>query len=112
MIGLRSRLTGGSRPFLTKPAADRQIEERNEENSQHSGGQHSADNTGPNGDSARRACAGSDEERYHATDEGKRSEEHTSELQSLMRSSYAVFCLKKKIAYIGRQDRQHTRLNH
>src|SRR3546814_9399749 len=28
---------------------------------------------------------------------GKRSEEHTSELQSLMRISYAVFCLKKKI---------------
>src|SRR3546814_2717683 len=26
-----------------------------------------------------------------------RSEEHTSELQSLMRKSYAVFCLKKKI---------------
>src|SRR3546814_10532948 len=26
----------------------------------------------------------------------KRSEEHTSELQSLMRISYAVFCLKKK----------------
>src|SRR3546814_7190017 len=26
---------------------------------------------------------------------GKRSEEHTSELQSLMRNSYAVFCLKK-----------------
>src|SRR3546814_4124236 len=26
-----------------------------------------------------------------------RSEEHTSELQSLMRHSYAVFCLKKKI---------------
>src|SRR3546814_6086570 len=30
---------------------------------------------------------------YHGTD---RSEEHTSELQSLMRISYAVFCLKKK----------------
>src|SRR3546814_6401888 len=30
----------------------------------------------------------------HAADE--RSEEHTSELQSLMRISYAVFCLKKK----------------
>src|SRR3546814_5197743 len=28
--------------------------------------------------------------------EDKRSEEHTSELQSLMRISYAVFCLKKK----------------
>src|SRR3546814_5199188 len=27
---------------------------------------------------------------------GQRSEEHTSELQSLMRNSYAVFCLKKK----------------
>src|SRR3546814_5544778 len=33
-----------------------------------------------------------------STDEAKllRSEEHTSELQSLMRISYAVFCLKKK----------------
>src|SRR3546814_7035251 len=29
-------------------------------------------------------------------DEEERSEEHTSELQSLMRNSYAVFCLKKK----------------
>src|SRR3546814_2738337 len=29
--------------------------------------------------------------------QGVRSEEHTSELQSLMRLSYAVFCLKKKI---------------
>src|SRR3546814_5857971 len=41
---------------------------------------------------------------YHRADQGKRhrvgrparSEEHTSELQSLMRISYAVFCLKKK----------------
>src|SRR3546814_1537408 len=31
-----------------------------------------------------------------AVDLGDRSEEHTSELQSLMRLSYAVFCLKKK----------------
>src|SRR3546814_3661848 len=30
---------------------------------------------------------------------GFRSEEHTSELQSLMRISYAVFCLKKKSFY-------------
>src|SRR3546814_3321580 len=29
-------------------------------------------------------------------DEDGRSEEHTSELQSLMRTSYSVFCLKKK----------------
>src|SRR3546814_2572700 len=34
-----------------------------------------------------------------------RSEEHTSELQSLMRISYAVFCLKKK-------KQTHNRTNH
>src|SRR3546814_9731906 len=39
---------------------------------------------------------GADSARHneHAGDQG-RSEEHTSELQSLMRISYAVFCLKK-----------------
>src|SRR3546814_4338059 len=35
---------------------------------------------------------------------GDRSEEHTSELQSLMRISYAVFCLKKK-----KDNTKHTR---
>src|SRR3546814_9554569 len=45
-----------------------------------------------------------------------RSEEHTSELQSLMRISYAVFCLKKKnkqnnIIQINDQD-QHNESNH
>src|SRR3546814_2742461 len=40
-----------------------------------------------------------------------RSEEHTSELQSLMRISYAVFCLKKKsnIVHTQRTDQQLTR---
>src|SRR3546814_4458364 len=33
---------------------------------------------------------------FEGTAEQMRSEEHTSELQSLMRISYAVFCLKKK----------------
>src|SRR3546814_5838112 len=33
---------------------------------------------------------------YKAIAANDRSEEHTSELQSLMRNSYAVFCLKKK----------------
>src|SRR3546814_10331495 len=37
---------------------------------------------------------------------GYRSEEHTSELQSLMRSSYAVFCLKKK----KKNNRDNTRM--
>src|SRR3546814_7674410 len=32
----------------------------------------------------------------HVREVARRSEEHTSELQSLMRISYAVFCLKKK----------------
>src|SRR3546814_2097225 len=41
----------------------------------------------------RRALAGIAERLVSAD---KRSEEHTSELQSLMRISYAVFCLKKK----------------
>src|SRR3546814_10631616 len=36
----------------------------------------------------------------------ERSEEHTSELQSLMRISYAVFCLKKK-----KQNVMHTVIN-
>src|SRR3546814_4198150 len=37
-----------------------------------------------------------------------RSEEHTSELQSLMRISYAVFCLKKKTNVINTVTQQHV----
>src|SRR3546814_5165598 len=37
-----------------------------------------------------------------------RSEEHTSELQSLMRISYAVFCLNKKI----KKNKIHTSIHH
>src|SRR3546814_4715529 len=63
----------------------------------------------------RRRAGGRDRARRHAARRGfaqghvtaavgkgkgrLRSEEHTSELQSLMRISYAVFCLKKKIEY-------------
>src|SRR3546814_5434762 len=46
---------------------------------------------------------------------GERSEEHTSELQSLMRISYAVFCLKKKKRHNSRdrqsQSQHHSRTN-
>src|SRR3546814_9489794 len=38
----------------------------------------------------------------------QRSEEHTSELQSLMRISYAVFCLKKKKKQTHTQTTHHT----
>src|SRR3546814_7353658 len=37
-----------------------------------------------------------EEDAGNAREKVQRSEEHTSELQSLMRISYAVFCLKKK----------------
>src|SRR3546814_3855423 len=40
-----------------------------------------------------------DVEHMVSGDSSRRSEEHTSELQSLMRISYAVFCLKKKTNY-------------
>src|SRR3546814_8330516 len=39
---------------------------------------------------------GSDNPMFRQLFTARRSEEHTSELQSLMRISYAVFCLKKK----------------
>src|SRR3546814_1617490 len=53
------------------------------------------------GDGRRRACLAWRELTFFGVDAlcfcgGSRSEEHTSELQSLMRNSYAVFCLKKK----------------
>src|SRR3546814_5402071 len=53
-------------------------------------------------------------ERYHNDAGNTRSEEHTSELQSLMRISYAVFCLKKKKTtinqpkYTPKKQQQHT----
>src|SRR3546814_6647099 len=60
------------------------------------------DRPGARVNSSRLRNAGTSE-KGHAMDDddlprrqGGRSEEHTSELQSLMRSSYAVFCLKKK----------------
>src|SRR3546814_7685049 len=43
-----------------------------------------------------------------ADDRCARSEEHTSELQSLMRISYAVFCLKKKKTQTNNHTNQRT----
>src|SRR3546814_8913116 len=40
-----------------------------------------------------------------------RSEEHTSELQSLMRISYAVFCIQKKNTTIFYHNHKHTNNN-
>src|SRR3546814_3005828 len=41
-----------------------------------------------------------------------RSEEHTSELQSLMRNSYAVFCLKKKNTKKQTRSQYHMNYRH
>src|SRR3546814_8631503 len=43
---------------------------------------------------------------------GPRSEEHTSEIQSLMRISYAVFCLKKKTLKLPVTQQQHDSRRH
>src|SRR3546814_2786097 len=47
--------------------------------------------------------------RKSGTSTTRRSEEHTSELQSLMRISYSVFCLKKKTK---RRDYKERRVTH
>src|SRR3546814_10588892 len=50
-----------------------------------------------------------DRDRRNGTlSEQDRSEEHTSELQSLMRNSYAVFCLKKKKKKQKNKTKPHT----
>src|SRR3546814_4495357 len=61
-----------------------------------------------------RRCAGRLAGGRHCSGAGERdprSEEHTSELQSLMRNSYAVFCLKKKKITERRQKRQEDILD-
>src|SRR3546814_3693336 len=45
-------------------------------------------------------------------DQPERSEEHTSELQSLMRISYAVFCLKKKKQQTNTTNKTICNMNH
>src|SRR3546814_7623559 len=47
----------------------------------------------------------------HLSKNGGRSEEHTSELQTLMRISYAVFCLKKKIQHTRTSSTRLTKLH-
>src|SRR3546814_5479308 len=53
-----------------------------------------------------------DEHRASCATTSRRSEEHTSELQSLMRISYAVFCLKKKKNKNKRKHTQHNTYEH
>src|SRR3546814_9994150 len=64
------------------------------------------DRSGRGAAGARRARPGA---RYRAAQ--VRSEEHTSELQSLMRISYAVFCLKKKKRVTHDNAKDQSRYN-
>src|SRR3546814_1519424 len=50
--------------------------------------------------------------RRFVRDRLRRSEEHTSELQSLMRNSYAVFCLKKKKRTTRVATQKHLKRQH
>src|SRR3546814_1260975 len=63
----------------------------------------------PQRNRAPRRAAARDTGARRARDGAGRSEEHTSELQSLMRISYAVFCLKKKKK--NETIRYHTQIN-
>src|SRR3546814_3656890 len=54
---------------------------------------------GPAGTPPRRVVAARDRQSWMSAS-ARRSEEHTSELQSLMRISYAVFCMRKKTVLI------------
>src|SRR3546814_10390083 len=49
---------------------------------------------------------------FTTSPKSRRSEEHTSELQSLMRNSYAVFCLKKKKITHNTIQINHIQNNH
>src|SRR3546814_3945797 len=69
----------------------------------HGVGQHMADHDGgiagpqrPGGAHVVEVARAQELRAHHADDAHPRSEEHTSELQSLMRTSYAVFCLTKQ----------------
>src|SRR3546814_1219076 len=59
-------------------------------------GQHAGLRDDREADAQRRVNGGMPRRLSVPDSEDRRSEEHTSELQSLMRISYAVFCLKKK----------------
>src|SRR3546814_5219629 len=61
-----------------------------------SGLERAAIETGAIADAAKVPAIGLYQRNHEAGRDALRSEEHTSELQSLMRISYAVFCLKKK----------------
>src|SRR3546814_4913874 len=94
-----SDLPLGAAAGLRQPPRDVALVERGEEE-QHAGGEARADLGQRTGHRLGLRGGQAMEQRLldaiEARPGGGRSEEHTSELQSLMRISYAVFCLKKQ----------------
>src|SRR3546814_4972596 len=91
-------------PLFRSPARDRHAGS--------AGGQAPAP-AAPCGRARRTARSGTAASGHRKSDRSQRSEEHTSELQSLMRISYAVFCLKKKIRQETQQiNSHHTHIIH
>src|SRR3546814_3428536 len=84
--GIRTKLADGRRPLWRIVA--RGSAAREAARARLSARRQRYRDRGDRGGLARRSLCGADR--------ADRSEEHTSELQSLMRISYAVFCLKKK----------------
>src|SRR3546814_2504496 len=80
---------GRSRPHLPAAPGARAPHRLRREDQPRAGGQRPAQRRGLEGRAGERLAAAAEQP-------GGRSEEHTSELQSLMRISYAVFCLKTK----------------
>src|SRR3546814_10034144 len=60
----------------------------------------------------RRCGAAQSRSRFGLCPARPRSEEHTSELQALMRISYAVFCLKKKQTLSTQNSTRYTHITH
>src|SRR3546814_8711241 len=82
-------ITDGTDELRARPLANQKAFGFPRENNRHYD-QHDPDQDRTRAVPPRIACD------QRSSDSGSRSEEHTSELQSLMRTSYAVFCLKKK----------------
>src|SRR3546814_4067666 len=81
-------------PYTTLCRSDRRRYRRHEAHGPRSAARRRAH---PGGNRARPSRSRLSPQDAEGAGQGRpRSEEHTSELQSLMRSSYAVFCLKKK----------------
>src|SRR3546814_6380101 len=99
-IAAKGRIAGKRRHLCVAPAMRGEKGGRMVGRNHRSG--HRASQAG--GTDAVKARAAPPPEIVSASACGHRSEEHTSELQSLMRISYAVFCLKKK----NKQKNEHT----